>query len=60
MNAVFDMDNTDKQETLIKTNEILIKEGSKWLYFANAHRVIIAQQLEDVLPHYARLRNWSR
>ena len=50
MNAVFDMDNTDKQETQIETNEILIKEGSKWPYFANAHRVSIAQQLEDVLP----------
>jgi hypothetical protein len=59
MKAAFDMDKTEEQETLIKTNEILIKEGSKWLYFAHAHRVIITQQLEDASPHYARLRNWS-
>jgi hypothetical protein len=50
MNAAFDMDNPDRQETLMKTNEILIKEDSKWLYFASAHGVIITQQLEDVLP----------
>ena len=50
MNATFNMDKTDRQETSIKTNEVLIKEGGKWLYFDSAHHVIIAQKLEDVLP----------
>lgn len=44
------MDNTNAQNTFIQTNEVLLKEGSQWLHFAKPHRVIIAQNLEDVIP----------
>ncbi len=35
---------------MVKINEVLLKENDQWLYFADPHRVITAQKLEDVLP----------
>jgi len=35
---------------MIKTNEVLLKENDAWLHFAEPHRVIVAEQLTDVLP----------
>jgi len=34
----------------IRENEILVKEGDEWLYFADPFRLIVAENLEDVLP----------
>jgi para-aminobenzoate synthetase / 4-amino-4-deoxychorismate lyase len=44
------MDQTYIQETLVKTNEFLLKENGKWLHFAEPQQIIAAQTLEDVLP----------
>jgi len=44
------MDNTNVKNSFVKTEELLLKEGSQWLHFANPHRMIIAQKLEDVIP----------
>ena len=44
------MENGNAQNTFVKTNELLLREGNQWLHFANPHRVIIAQKLEDVIP----------
>ena len=50
MCGVYPMDNTNVKNTIVKTEELLLKEGSRWLHFANPHRMIIAQKLEDVIP----------
>ena len=44
------MDNTNVKNSFVKTEELLLKEDSQWLHFANPHRVIIAQKLEEVIP----------
>ena len=38
----------DKVE--IKRNEVLLKDGSKWLHFARPFQIIMAERLEEVLP----------
>lgn len=35
---------------MIQTNEIVLRDGDSWLHFANPHRVILAESLEDILP----------
>jgi len=35
---------------MIKTNEVVLKENDAWLHFAEPHRVIAAERLQDVLP----------
>ncbi len=40
MNTAVDMDKTEKQATLIKTNEVLIKEGGNWFGLYSNPRVI--------------------
>ena len=50
MNIPVNMDKSNAQVTLIKTNEVLLKERDKWLHFANPHRVVTIQKLEDVRP----------
>ena len=50
MNIPVDMDKSSAQDTLIKTNEVLLKEREKWLHFASPHLVVTVQKLEDVLP----------
>jgi len=37
-------------ETMIKTNEVLLKDCNKWLYFANPYRLISAEHLDEVAP----------
>lgn len=44
------MDKTFSQETLVKTNEILLNENGKWFHFTAPKQIIAAQNLEDVLP----------
>jgi len=44
------MDKTSSQNTFVRTNEVLLKEGDQWLHFSHPHRVIFAQKLEDVIP----------
>lgn len=34
----------------IKTNEVLLKDHNEWLHFANPHRSVRAERLEEVLP----------
>lgn len=61
---VYNMDKLGAQNTFIKTNEVLLKEGNQWLHFANPHRVIIAHKLEDVIPalrdveHLIKVNDW--
>ena len=50
MCGVYPMDNTNVKNSFVKTGELLLKEGSRWLHFANPHRMIIAQKLEEVIP----------
>ncbi len=35
---------------MIQTNELIVRDGDEWLHFANPQRVIVAEQLQDVLP----------
>lgn len=35
---------------MIQTNELILRDGDAWLHFANPQRVIIAEQLQEVLP----------
>lgn len=35
---------------MIKINEVLLKDGHHWLHFANPHRLISAEELNDVVP----------
>jgi para-aminobenzoate synthetase/4-amino-4-deoxychorismate lyase len=35
---------------VIKINEVLLKDGHNWLHFANPHRLISADELNDVVP----------
>jgi para-aminobenzoate synthetase/4-amino-4-deoxychorismate lyase len=35
---------------MIQTDEIILRDGEEWLHFANPHRVIVANRLQDVLP----------
>ncbi|MCI0551128.1 MAG: aminodeoxychorismate synthase component I [Anaerolineae bacterium] len=50
MSDGFNMDDSSAQNTFTRIHEVLLKEGEKWLYFANPHRVIIAQKLEEIIP----------
>lgn len=34
----------------IKTNEVVLKDNSEWLYFSSPHQVVIAERLEQVIP----------
>jgi para-aminobenzoate synthetase/4-amino-4-deoxychorismate lyase len=34
----------------VNEHEVLLKEGTEWLHFANPHRLILAEKLEDLLP----------
>lgn len=33
-----------------KINEVLLRNNNEWLHFANPHRIMIAEKLQDVLP----------
>jgi len=35
---------------MVKTNEVVLKENNAWLHFAEPHRVIVAGQLQGILP----------
>lgn len=35
---------------MIQTNEIILRDGDSWLHFANPHRILLANLLQDVLP----------
>ena len=34
----------------IKTNEVLLKDGSEWLYFSHPQHIITTNDLDDVIP----------
>ena len=44
------MDESNTQNTIIKINEIVLKENAEWLYFSEPLRIITAEKLGDVLP----------
>lgn len=44
------MNEIKPQRGQIRENEILLKDGDRWLYFTNPHCMIVAECLEDVLP----------
>jgi para-aminobenzoate synthetase / 4-amino-4-deoxychorismate lyase len=44
------MDKIKPQIRQVNEYEVLLKEGTGWLHFANPHRLILAEKLEDVLP----------
>ena len=48
---------------MIKTHEIILKEDNAWLHFTEPHRVIVADQLQNVLPAMREIehlvnKNW--
>src|SRR5688572_27238851 len=44
------MDEIKPQSSVVKTNEILLKENGEWLHFAMPHHIMIAKKLTEVLP----------
>src|SRR5688572_21098817 len=44
------MENIKPQSTLIKSNEMLLKENGEWLHFSRPRQVVIAEKLADILP----------
>ena len=44
------MDESNTQNTIIKINEIVLKENAEWLHFSEPLRIITAEKLADVLP----------
>jgi para-aminobenzoate synthetase / 4-amino-4-deoxychorismate lyase len=45
-----DMDEIKPQIEQVNKNEVLLKDGTEWLYFTEACRLVIAEELDDVLP----------
>jgi len=41
---------TSTIHAMIQTDEIVLRDGDSWLHFANPHRVIFTERLQDVLP----------
>ena len=39
-----------KSKTMIKTNDVLLKENNRWLHFTRPWQIIVAEKLEEVLP----------
>jgi len=48
--ATLTMDPIYSDETFIQTNEVLLHENGYWLHFREPQRIIIAKELEEVLP----------
>ncbi|RPI91752.1 MAG: aminodeoxychorismate synthase component I [Chloroflexi bacterium] len=44
------MDTISTQEVTVKTNEVLLHEDGGWLHFTDAQQIVVAQELDDVLP----------
>ncbi|HEX6033356.1 MAG TPA: hypothetical protein VFY83_02935, partial [Anaerolineales bacterium] len=44
------MDKIKPQIGPVNRNEVLLKENGAWLHFSNPHRLIAADNLQDVLP----------
>ena len=45
-----DMDAIKPQESLVQTNEVLLKENGQWVHFTRPHRIIEVNTLEEVIP----------
>jgi len=39
-----------KSKTMIKTNDVLLKENNRWLHFTRPWQIIVAEKLEEILP----------
>ena len=50
MQATLDMDKIYTPAGLIKTNEFLLHENGNWLHFTKPQQIIIARELNEVLP----------
>ena len=44
-------------DTLINTNEVLLKENETWLHFSNLYRQIWADELDEVMPALRELED---
>jgi para-aminobenzoate synthetase / 4-amino-4-deoxychorismate lyase len=45
-----DMNAIKPQESVIQTNEVLLKENGQWVHFTGPHRIIEVNTLEEVMP----------
>jgi para-aminobenzoate synthetase/4-amino-4-deoxychorismate lyase len=51
------MDAIKPHESLIQTNEVLLKENEKWLHFTQPHRIIQVNTLVDVIPAFREIED---
>ena len=49
------MEEIKPQGTLIRTNEILLKDSDRWLYFSRPRQLVAAETLHDVQPAFEEI-----
>ncbi|HET9591054.1 MAG TPA: aminodeoxychorismate synthase component I, partial [Anaerolineales bacterium] len=49
------MEEIKPQGTLIRTNEILLKDSDRWLYFSRPRQIVAAETLHDVQPAFEEI-----
>src|ERR1044072_2032470 len=45
------------QSGFVRENEVLLRDNGQWLYFSNPHQIVVARNVEDVLPALSEIED---